>query len=192
MPNDRFNRMKSAMAGIAEVVNAFKSDQVQQLAFQALVNALSGQKTDISGGKSVGEGSEGGREKRPQQPKQTVTTEEPGVQIPQIVSAIKDADDYDEIEKNILNKSAQLPRVLLCLHYAAQVSGPDALTTGQIAYIAHQLDVGIKAPNVNKTIRKNSKYFASDAARRPGAKVPYRLNRRGKDAYAKAVKGEKL
>lgn len=188
MPNDPFNRMKSAMAGIAEVVNAFKSEQVQQLAFEALVKLLHDQTTHTP----AGNGSAGSPKKRTEQLEEKVTAEEPGVQLPQIASAINDADDYDKIEENILKKSAQLPRVLLCLHYAAQVPGPDALTTGQIEDVTHQLDVGIKAQNVNTTIKRNLRYFASDAARRQGARVPYRLNRRGKEAYAKAVKGEKV
>lgn len=194
MAEDRYKQLLSVMPEIAKAINAFNSEQVQQLAFQAMLKALTGQAVKVADEKGTDEDDGTTREKRQDQAERETREQESGPDILKIATAIRDADNYSEIDENILKKNAQLPRILLCLHHASGVPGPDTLTTGQIQDVTSELGVQIKAQNVNNTITKqaNRKYFAPQKVRKPGAKVPYKLNRRGIEAYKKVVKGEKL
>ena len=113
------------------------------------------------------------------------------INISALVTAIHEADNFSQIEEHVLNKSAQLPRVLLVLHFANELGAP-SLTTGQISSVTDELGVKISPANVSHTIRNNRKYFTSDHARRRGASVPCKLNRQGKQAILKCLKAEKV
>lgn len=111
--------------------------------------------------------------------------------IPVSVSAINDDDDHDKIEENILNKSGQLPRIIMCLYFAKNVFG-SPLTTGDIQTITDQLGIKIGSANAANTIKGNLKYFTADAVRKKGAVIKYKLNRKGNEAYNKILNGEKV
>ena len=113
------------------------------------------------------------------------------VDVAGIVARIQDADNFADIEKNILNKPAQLPRVLLVSQYADD-NGHDSITTGDIEAITDQLGMKITQPNASKCVGKNRKYFTAGSVRKKGAKVPYKINRQGKIALEKLIAGEKL
>lgn len=115
-----------------------------------------------------------------------------GVDVPAIVEAINDSDEHDDIDKNILSKSAQLPRIIMCLHFAESVLDSPNLTSGDIQTITDQLSVKIKSQNAGTTIKKNQKYFTADSVRKRGAIIKHKLNRKGKAAYNTLLKGEKL
>ncbi len=113
------------------------------------------------------------------------------VDAAQVVNAINDSEDHQQIEEHILNKRSQLPRVLLAFKFAHEC-GVDALTTGDVERITDQAGVKIHVTAVSHCISKNRKYFSAAVRRKKGAKVPYKLNRQGKQAFTKVLSGEKL
>lgn len=117
---------------------------------------------------------------------------EPQINIPAIVEAINDYDDHEAVDKHILSKSAQLPRIIMCLKFADEALDSPYLTTGNIQTITDQLGVKIKSQNAATTIKSNQKYFTADSVRKVGAIVRYKLNRKGITAFDKLLKGEKL
>ncbi len=114
------------------------------------------------------------------------------VDIAKLVGHINDADNHDDIAKHILGKSAQLPKILMCLYFAMENLESPNLTTGNIETITDQLGIKMKCANAVTTIKKNQKYFAQDTVRKMGAIMKYKLNRKGKDAYLKVVTGDKI
>jgi len=114
------------------------------------------------------------------------------VDVPAIVEAINDSDDHDAIDKHILSKSGQLPRIIMCLEFAASTLDSPYLTTGNIQTITDQLGTKIKSQNAATTIKSNQKYFTADSVRKTGAIIRYKLNRKGLTAYKTLLKGEKL
>jgi hypothetical protein len=117
-------------------------------------------------------------------------TEEP-VDITAIVSAINDDDDHEKIEEQILNKSGQLPRIIMSLYFAQEVLN-SPITTGDIQTITDQLGIKIGSANAANTIKGNLKFFTADTVRKKGAVIKYKLNRKGIDAYKKILNGEKI
>lgn len=113
--------------------------------------------------------------------------DENAIDIPALIEGIKDSSHFPAIDENILKERAQLPRVMLALYFADKVLGNPHMTTGQIATLTDQLDVKMGAPDVNKTIKGNSKYFSQDKIRKRGARVGYKLNRRGKEHFEKIL-----
>jgi hypothetical protein len=101
----------------------------------------------------------------------------------EIVTAIKDSDDYPAIEREILNKKAEVPRVLLACYFAGRVTDDPYLSSGDIETITNEFGVRIKASNVNGSFSGNSsKYFTADRVRRKGVTIRHKLNRVGESA----------
>lgn len=115
-----------------------------------------------------------------------------GIDVMGLVAHIKDSDDYDELQKNIIDKRDMLPRIIMCLKYAADFLDSPHLTTGQIEQLTDQLGIKMQMANVGKCIMKNQRYFTGKKVRKPGVGVPYKLNRQGEKAFEKFLKGEKL
>lgn len=113
------------------------------------------------------------------------------VDIPSLISQIKDADDYPELEKNILDGRDMLAKIIACLHCVAAYTSDAYLTTGQIETITDQLGIKVGMANAANKIRDNQKYFTGKTVRKKGQAVPYKLNRRGEQAFSKYLKGEK-
>lgn len=113
------------------------------------------------------------------------------VDVAKIVAAINDDDEYDKIEEHILNKSGQLPRIIMCL-YHAESADQSPITTGSIQTITDQLGIKITNANAAKTIKNNLKYFVADSVRKKGAIMKYKLNRKGNDAFQKLLNGERV
>lgn len=114
------------------------------------------------------------------------------VDVPAVVDAINDFDDHEKIEEHILKKPGQLPRIIMCLKFAASTLDSPLLTTGDIETITDQLGVKLFSRNAASAIKKNQKYFTLDSVRKPGAIVKYKLNRKGETAYETLLKGKKL
>ena len=129
--------------------------------------------------------------------RRTKTKEDPAgkdtnqVDVAAIVDAINDSDDHAEIDKYILSKVGQLPRIIMCLHFAAETLDSPTLTTGNIQTITDQLGIKIGAANAGATIKNNQKYFTAGSVRKKGAIMKYKLNRKGQAAYNSILKGEK-
>ncbi len=115
----------------------------------------------------------------------------PAIDVAGIVARIHESDEFDNLEKHILNKASQLPRVLLAFKFAHD-SGHHTLTTGDVEAITDQLGIKISQANVSHCISDNKKYFTAGTVRKKGAKVPYKINRQGALALTKVIAGEKV
>lgn len=114
-----------------------------------------------------------------------------GVPVAAIVNAIHEADNYEAIETHILNKRGAAARILLCFVFAKQL-GVQSLRTSDVEAITDGLGVKLHATNVAKSIREGlRKYLSADGVTRPGVPMNYKINRRGRQAYDKYVKGQK-
>jgi hypothetical protein len=105
-----------------------------------------------------------------------------------IVNYIKSCDAADRIEKSILDKTDQLPRVLLPLYVVHEhMQNNTGLTSGDISKVTAELGIRISVANASTTLSKPaSKYVIGDKARRSGQPVRYKLSRRG-HAYMKDI-----
>lgn len=114
------------------------------------------------------------------------------VDVVAIVAAINESDEHDAINNHILSKSAQLPRIIMCLKFASTTLDSPLLTSGDIETITDQLGIKIKSQNAGTAIKNNQKYFTPSSVRKRGAIMKYKLNRKGDTAYKNLLKGEKL
>ena len=115
--------------------------------------------------------------------------ESEAIDIPGIVNYIKGTDDYSNLETNVLDKINVLPKIMMCMYYAAKFKEGTHLTTGQVEKITNQLDVTIKVSNVSKNIKRNQKYFNNKNVRKKGLVGYYKLNRNGENTFKKILKG---
>ncbi len=105
-----------------------------------------------------------------------------------VVNAMKDSDDWDAIEKNILDKPDRLPRVLLPLYAVKTYLKEDQeLTSGDVNRITKELGVPVRQPDASKVLSgSGSKYVMAGRSRVRGIPVGYKLSRRG-EAHVKSV-----
>lgn len=75
------------------------------------------------------------------------------IDVAGIVEKIQDSENFTDIEKNILDKSDQLPRILLAGQFAHE-HGQNSFTTGDIEGITDQLGMKIIQTNASKCIAK--------------------------------------
>ncbi len=101
--------------------------------------------------------------------------------ILQIVNTIKDCDEANPIEVNIIDRNSQVDKVLLPLYIVHQhMSNEVGLQSGEISKITGDLGIRIKQPNVSKILSETaSRYVMGDKVRKPGQPVKYKLNRKG-------------
>lgn len=98
-----------------------------------------------------------------------------------IVNKIKNCDESDQIEKEILDKTSLPGRILLPYYICHKYFPEQKLTTGDIEKITSGLKVRIQTPNVSKTISKSlHKYLEGNSIPAKGKKPSvYSLNRKG-------------
>lgn len=108
--------------------------------------------------------------------------------IPKIVNLVKTCDEAEDIEKNILDRTALVDRVLLPLYIVHEHMGnAPGLTSGEISRITRELGVPVSQPNASTTLSGTaSKYVMGDKVRVKGHAVRYQLTRRGVQ-YLKTV-----
>jgi hypothetical protein len=109
-----------------------------------------------------------------------------------IVNHIKSCDEAELIEKNILDKIDQLPRVLLPLYIVYEYMGNmSGLTSGEISKVTTELGIRIMTGNASTTLSgAASTYVIGDKVRKPGQPVRYKLSRRG-HAFMKEIISQK-
>jgi hypothetical protein len=114
------------------------------------------------------------------------------VDLMAIVNHIKSGDEAECIEKNILDKIDQLPRVLLPLYVVYERMGnTTGLTSGEISKVTTELGIRIMVANASTILSGSaSKYVIGDKVRKQGHPVRYKLSRRG-HAYIKAIIAQK-
>lgn len=112
--------------------------------------------------------------------------------LSELVNVAKAADDFELIEKNILDRSSLVDRILLPLYIAHEhVSEHSSLTSGDISKFLSQLGVNIAQPNVAKTLSSTAlKYVIGDKMRKKGQVVRYRLSRRGYQYITAVIQGK--
>jgi len=142
----------------------------------------------------TGQGAHPENIKLPKNPNLSQLTEQHAGQsdLSKIVNLVKSCDEAELIEKNILDRSSQVDRVLLPLyityHYLKDLM---PLTTGDIVKVLSNLGINILQPNVAKTISSTaSKYVMGDRVRKPGQSVRYRLSRRGYQYMSSVIRGK--
>lgn len=97
-----------------------------------------------------------------------------------IVSKIKDCEESEKIDSQILDKRSQEGRILLPFYICYKYFPNQRLTTGDIEKITSELGAKIKVNNVSKAIKKGLwKYLDGDSPKKKGKTILYKLNRRG-------------
>lgn len=110
--------------------------------------------------------------------------------LAKIVNLVKDCDEAEEIETQILDRSGQVNRVLLPIYIVHEhMSNSIGLTSGDIKKITTDLGIPISTPNASNTLSKTaSKYVIGDTTRRRGQPVRYKLSRRGLKYFKSILK----
>jgi len=98
-----------------------------------------------------------------------------------IVNKVKNCDEADQIETEILDKISSPGRILLPFYICFKYFPEQKLTTGDIEKITSGLKVRIQTPNVSKAISKSlHKYLEGSSIPAIGKKPSaYSLNRKG-------------
>lgn len=97
-----------------------------------------------------------------------------------IVNKIKNCEESEKIEKEILDKTSMTGRVLLPFYICYKYFPQQGLTTGDIQETTSQLRVKIQTPNVSNAISGSlQKYLEGNSIRVRGKAVIYKLNRKG-------------
>lgn len=110
------------------------------------------------------------------------------VDLSELVNLVKNCDEAEAIETQVLDRQSQVDRTLLPLYVVHEHLGNQhALTSGDISKVTTDLGIPISQPNVSRTLSGiASRYVIGDKVRRKGQAVNYKLSRRGVQ-YLKAV-----
>lgn len=138
------------------------------------------------------EGEEVGRKKTRVKKRPTSGRPEGEIDLSDLVNIAKSSGDFELIERNILDRSSLVDRILLPLYIANKhVSEHSSLTSGDISKFLSQFSVNIAQPNVAKTLSSTAlKYVIGDKIRKKGQAVRYRLSRRGNQYINAVIKGK--
>ncbi|MBP9669564.1 MAG: hypothetical protein KBE09_04730 [Candidatus Pacebacteria bacterium] len=107
-----------------------------------------------------------------------------------LVNATKDADDFEQIEKKILDNASQVDRVLLPLFITERDFGATAmLTSNDIYKFLKEFGINMALPNVSKTLSSSAiKYVMASSTRKKGTSTSYRISRKGKQYVEQMLK----
>ncbi len=108
--------------------------------------------------------------------------------INDIVNLVKNCEESEAIEQNILDRASTVDRVLLPLYVVHEhKANRFGLTSGEISRITTELGVRVTQPNASVALGDTaSRYVIGDKVRKKGQPVRYRLSRRGLQ-YIKSV-----
>lgn len=109
-------------------------------------------------------------------------------QLLDLVQSIREHEDIPAIDNKILSRSPQLPRILLCLYYGELYFPDPYLTTGEVEFVTDQLGVRVRRGNVGAVLKKSPRMVTTDAVRKQGAVVGYKLTRNGKQHFEGLLK----
>ena len=110
------------------------------------------------------------------------------IAINDIVRQIKDCELADSIEKQILESTSRVNRILLPIFIAQErLKYSIGLTTGEISSVTRDLGVPIHVANISNVIKTNAaRYVYGDKVRKKGLPIRYKLTNRGV-RYIKSV-----
>lgn len=99
----------------------------------------------------------------------------------EIVTLVKNCDEADAIESQILDRAAQVDRTLLPIYIVHEhLSNAFGLTSGDVNKITKDLGIPISQPAASRTLSGTaSKYVIGDKVKVKGQPVRYKLSRRG-------------
>lgn len=98
-----------------------------------------------------------------------------------IADVINNSKRYKAIENKILNKSNQLYRILLTLHYATATYGKRGYSTGLLEEITAALGKRLRKSNIAAQIKLHPDYFVSDREPGKGITALYLLTEEGQE-----------
>jgi len=101
--------------------------------------------------------------------------------LPRLLKLIKDCDEAEAIETNILDRASRIDRTLLPLYIVHEhLNNAFGLTSDEISKITTDLGVPTSQSNASKALSGSaSKYVIADKVKKKGRKVRYKLSRRG-------------
>jgi len=110
--------------------------------------------------------------------------------LAEIVNLIKNCDEAEAIESQILDRTSQVNRILLPLFIVYKHQGNAfGLTSGDINKITIDLGIPIQTANVSHTLAGTaSRYVIGDAVRERGKVIRYKLSRRGVQHFTSVLK----
>lgn len=119
------------------------------------------------------------------------STEAERPNLAEIVNLVKNCDEADVIETQILDRTSQVNRILLPLYIVHEhLNNAFGLSSGDINKITVDLGIPIKSPNVSKTLATSaSRYVMGDKIRKAGRATRYKLSRRGLRYFNSVLKG---
>lgn len=99
----------------------------------------------------------------------------------EIVTLVKNCDEADAIESQILDRAAQVDRTLLPIYIVHEyLNNAFGLTSGEVNKITKDLGIPISQPAASRTLSGTaSKYVIGDKVKVKGQPVRYKLSRRG-------------
>jgi hypothetical protein len=99
----------------------------------------------------------------------------------QIVTLVKNCDEAEAIESQILDRTAQVDRTLLALYIVHEhLENAFGLTSGEVNKVTRDLGIPIAQPAASRTLSGTaSKYVIGDKVKVKGQPVRYKLSRRG-------------
>ena len=111
-----------------------------------------------------------------------------GIDLMEIVNLVKTCDEAEAIEKQILDRTSEVNRVLLPLYIIHEyLKNAIGLTTTEIANVTTELGIRVSRQNTLRAIKySGARYVIGDKPRKKGAASHYKLNRRGVQ-YMKSI-----
>lgn len=172
MPHETYSNLVKEMPRISKVVNEFKSETVQQAAFELLVSCL-GLKGEPDEG-AVDEKAGGGAPKKKRKSAGAKPARGEGASTDpdpvQIANQIKQRQDFDKIEQRILHARDVWDKIRLVLLI---VNEP--LTSGSIAEVLSQFKLKTDITSVSRTLTKNRGSLAPTGRVVRGGRPGYEL-----------------
>jgi hypothetical protein len=123
-------------------------------------------------------------------PKKSKTATD-SVDLAAIIETIKNCDQAEKIETQVLDKPGQVNRILLPLFIVHEhMDNAYSMTSGDISQITTDLGIPVQQPNASRTLSGTaSKYVIGDKVRKKGQAVRYKLSRRGVQYFKKVLSG---
>jgi len=173
MKHERYRDLLEEMPRISKAVNEFKSEAVQQAAFELLVATL---------GLEQGLEMAGGDEKRDRAPAKKKSKragravprdeETPAGREPQeVVNQLKQRADFEKISAIVFHKRDLWNKVRLLL-----LQAEEGMTSGEVTKVLHGLNVKTSLSSVSRSLKENSSSLLSAEARKVGLHPRYRLS----------------
>lgn len=108
-----------------------------------------------------------------------------------IIETIRNCDEAEAIETEVLDKSGQVNRILLPLYIMHEHLGNTiGLTSGEISKVTTDLGVPVHTANASRTLSGTaSRYVIGDTVRKKGQPVRYKLSRRGVQYFKELLEG---